>query len=260
MKRFADVVLLQNLLLVLDRLFFHCHLLSLALGLGLAFVLGLGCALRPQLDRDLAPHRAATSGSGSCELPEPEWVHGISMESDLSEDIHTAFRSRIWMPNVAPHIELSVDYQNLSVTDQWNINIDLEGWEPANQEFMIEVNNYNGRDLHLMMLGFEPGEPNDLMIESEITTDYRPIVPQLTVFTNYNMTTSLDAVHATILDRTESTRYELLLQEIPKQLDMTASVGSTITVGMDAEDPMNTGLSLDSLMLQMNRFLSLIHI
>ena len=124
---------------------------------------------------------------GRMELPEPEWLHGISMEADLSEDNHTAFRSRIWMPNVAPHIDLSVDYQNLSVTDQWKINIELEGWEPANQEFMIEVNNYNGRDLHLMMLGFEPGEPTDLMIESEITTDYRPIVPQLTIFTNYNM-------------------------------------------------------------------------
>ena len=207
-----------------------------------------------ELDADEPFDLIVDAQQGRMELPEPEWLHGISMESDLSEDNHTAFRSRIWMPNVAPHIELSVDYQNLSVTDQWKINIELEGWEPANQEFMIEVNNYNGRDLHLMMLGFEPGQPTDLMIESEITTDYRPIVPQLTIFTNYNMSTSLDAVHATILDRTESTRYELLLQEIPKQLDMTASVGSTITVGMDADDPMNTGLSLDSLMLQMNRF------
>ena len=191
---------------------------------------------------------------GRMELPEPEWLHGISMEADLAEDNHTAFRSRIWMPDVAPHIELSVDYQNLSVTDNWEINIELEGWKPANQEFMIEINNYNGRDLHLMMLGFEPGEATDLKIESQITTDYRPIVPQLSIFSNYEMSTSLDAVHATILDRSESTRYELLLQEIPEQLDMTASVGSTISVGMDATDPMNTGLSLDSLMLQMNRF------
>ncbi|MBJ84645.1 MAG: hypothetical protein CMB52_03915 [Euryarchaeota archaeon] len=191
---------------------------------------------------------------GRMELPEPEWLHGISMEADLAEDNHTAFRSRIWMPDVAPKIDLSVDYQNLSVTDRWDIAIELDDWKPANQEFMIEVNNYNGRDLHLMMLGFEPGEATDVRVESQITTDYRPIVPQLSIFSNYNMSTPLSAIHATLLDRAELTRYELLLQGIPEQLDMTASLGSRISVGMDAEDSQNTGLSIDSLMLQMNRF------
>ena len=176
------------------------------------------------------------------------------MEADLAEDNHTAFRSRIWMPDVAPKIDLSVDYQNLSVTDRWDIAIELNDWKPANQEFMIEVNNYNGRDLHLMMLGFEPGEATDVRVESQITTDYRPIVPQLSIFSNYNMSTPLSAIHATLLDRAELTRYELLLQGIPEQLDMTASLGSRISVGMDAEDSQNTGLSIDSLMLQMNRF------
>ena len=191
---------------------------------------------------------------GRMALDEPEWLHGISMEAGLAEDNHTAFRARVWLPDLAPTIDLSISYQNLNVTDRWDIGVELEGWIPANSEFMIEVNGYNGRDLQLMMLGFEPGEATDLSMETQISTDYRPVVPQLSVFSNYQMSVEIDAVHATLLDRTQSTRYELLLQKIPKQLDMTASLGSTVSVGMEAEDPQNTGLSIDSLMLQMNRF------
>jgi hypothetical protein len=186
-------------------------------------------------------------------LDEPEWLHGISMEADLAEDNHTAFHSRVWLPGLAPSIDLSIDYQNLSVTDRWDIDIELEGWLPANPEFMVEINNYNGRDLHLMLLGFEPGQSTDLKVESQITTDYRPVVPQLSIFSNYEMSTALDAIHATLLDRAQSTRYELLLQGIPEQLDMTASLGSMVSVGMEAGES-QSGLSIDSLMLQMNRF------
>ena len=207
-----------------------------------------------ELDADQGFDLVVDAQQGRMDLPEPEWIHGISMEADLAEDNHTAFHSRIWMPDVAPTIDLSVDYQNLSVTDLWNIDIELIGWKPANEEFMIEVNNYNGRDLHLMLLGFEPGESTDLKVESQITTDYRPVVPQLSIFSNYQMSTSLDAIHATLLDRSEQTRYELLLQGIPKQLDMTASLGATVSVGMEAESADQNGLSIDSLMLQMNRF------
>ena len=191
---------------------------------------------------------------GRMELDEPVWLHGISMEADLAEDNHTAFRGRIWLPGLSPTIDLSVTYQNLSVTDHWDTDIRLEGWKPANPEFMIEVNNYNGRDLHLMLLGFEPDTPTDLEIESEITTDYRPVVPQLSIFSNYNMSTPLDAIHSTLLDRNQATRYELLLQGIPEELDMTASLGSVISVGMEADDPDQTGMSIDSLMLQMQRY------
>ena len=191
---------------------------------------------------------------GRMPLDEPEWLHGISIEAGNSADNHTAFRARVWMPDLAPIIDLSIGYENLNITDLWDISIELEGWKPANPEFMIEVNGYNGRDLHLMLLGFEPGESTDIAIETQITTDYRPVVPQMSMFSNYQMSVELDAVHATLLDRTRSTRYELLLQGIPKQLDMTASLGSMVSVGMEANDPGEDGLSIDSLMLQMNRF------
>ena len=207
-----------------------------------------------ELDADQSFDLVIDAQQGRMALDEPEWLHGISVEADLAEDNHTAFRTRLWLPDLAPTIDLSINYQNLSVTDRWDIDIELDGWVPANPEFMIEVNNYNGRDLHLMLLGFEPGQSTDLKIESQITTDYRPVVPQLSIFSNYEMSRSLDAIHVTLLDRTESTRYELLLQGIPEQLDMTASLGSMLSVGMEAEDPGQTGLSIDSLMLQMNRF------
>ena len=207
-----------------------------------------------ELDADQSFDLVIDAQQGRMALDEPEWLHGISVEADLAEDNHTAFRARLWLPDLAPTIDLSINYQNLTVTDRWDIDIELDGWVPANPEFMIEVNNYNGRDLHLMLLGFEPGQSTDLKIESQITTDYRPVVPQLSIFSNYEMSHSLDAIHVTLLDRTESTRYELLLQGIPEQLDMTASLGSMLSVGMEADDPGQTGLSIDSLMLQMNRF------
>ena len=194
------------------------------------------------------------SQQGRMSMDEPDWLHGISVESDIAEDNHTAFRARVWLPDLAPEIDMSISYQNLSVTDRWDIDIELEGWIPANPEFMVEVNNYNNRDLHLMLLGFAPGEATDLKVETQITTDYRPVVPQLSIFSNYEMSRSLEAIHATLLDRTQSTRYELLLQGIPEQLDMTASLGSMVSVGMEAEDPLQTGMSIDSLMLQMSRY------
>ncbi len=207
-----------------------------------------------ELDADQNFDLVVDAQQGRMALDEPEWLHGISMEADLAEDNHTAFHSRVWLPGLSPSIDLSIDYQNLSVTDRWDIDIELAGWEPANSEFMVEVNNYNGRDLQLMLLRFDPGQSTNVKIETQITTDYRPVVPQLSVFSNYNMSTSLDAIHATLLDRAEATRYELLLQGIPEELDMTASLGSVISVGMETEDPGQTGLSIDSLMLQMHRF------
>lgn len=190
---------------------------------------------------------------GRMDLSEPEWLHGISMEAGTAVDNRTGFRARAWLPDLSPYIDLSIDYQNFTTTDQWDIEINLTGWKPANPEFMIEVNGYSGRDLHLMLLGFEPGELTSIQVESQISTDYRPIVPQLSVESNYKMSTEIDAVHATLLDRREATRYELLLQDIPKEIQMNASVGSMVSVNMDAKDS-STGLSLSSLMLQMKRF------
>lgn len=207
-----------------------------------------------ELDADEGFDLVVDAQQGRMELPDPDWLHGLSMEADQAADNHTAFRARVWLPDLAPKIDFTIGYQNLSVTDRWDIGIELEGWVPANEEFMVEVNGYNGRDLHLMLLGFDAGTPTDLSVETQITTDYRPVVPQLSVFSNYQMSVELDAVHATLLDRSQATRYELLLQEIPTQLDMTASLGSMVSVGMEADDPENTGLSIDSLMLQMNRW------
>ncbi|MEE3082502.1 MAG: hypothetical protein VX320_00245 [Candidatus Thermoplasmatota archaeon] len=194
---------------------------------------------------------------GRMNLAEPEWLHGISMEAGTSVDNRTGFRCRTWLPDLSPNIDLSVSYENKTNEtgmDQWDIEIDLEGWKPANPEFMIEVNGYNGRDLHLMLLGFEPGQETDIEIETQIMTDYRPVVPQLSVFSNYEMSTELDAVHAALLDRSQSTRYELLLQDIPKAINMAASIGSMVSVGMEGNSSSNPELSLSSLMLQSKRF------
>ena len=37
--------------------------------------------------------------------------------------------------------QLTIDYQNLSVTDRWDIDIELDGWLPANPEFMVDRSN-----------------------------------------------------------------------------------------------------------------------
>jgi hypothetical protein len=207
-----------------------------------------------ELDAGTSFDLVVDAQQGRMVLPEPEWLHGISIEADEDVDNRTGFRSRVWLPDLSPQIDLSIGYQNFTETDRWDIDIELDGWKPANPEFMIEVNGYNGRDLHLMMLGFTPGEETDIEIETQITTDYRPVVPQLSIFSNYEMSTDLDAVHATLLDRSQSTRYELLLQEIPEKIKMAASLGSMVSVGMEANNSMNQDLSIDSLMLQMHRY------
>lgn len=208
-----------------------------------------------QLSADSAFDLVVDATQGSMGLNEPEWVHGLSITAEEAPDNHTGFHLRGWLPEMPPSIDVSIGYQNLSVTEQWDISVNMVGWEPARPEFILQIDGYQGQDLHMTMLGFDTGKPTDISIDTQTTIDFRSVIPQLTVVSQYELSQRLGAVHATYLDREAQTRYEMLVQNIPKHIDIASSLGSTISIGMSVpEEDRAAGLALDSMMIEMTSF------
>jgi hypothetical protein len=208
-----------------------------------------------QLSADSAFDLVVDATQGRMGLDEPDWVHGLSITASEAADNHTGFHIRGWLPEMPPSIDVSIGYQNLSVTEQWDVSVNMVGWEPARPEFILQVDGYQGQDLHMTMLGFDTGKPTNMSIDTQTTIDFRSVIPQLTVVSKYEMSQRLGAVHTTYLDRGAQTRYEMLVQNIPKHIDIASSLGSTISIGMSVPvEDRAAGLALDSMMIEMTSF------
>jgi hypothetical protein len=191
---------------------------------------------------------------GSMELDEPEWVHGFSMTADEYEN-RTALHIRSWLPNMPPTASLFVEYTNLSIIEKYHVEIDLEGWLPARSEIIFDIRGFNDQDFQMTLLGFIPGQNTTLHMDADLERIGGQVIPEIMLTSRYEMSHRLDAMHAMLLDREGATRSEVLVTDIPSEIDLNAALGERVHLSMSTPDNEQVhGRSVKSLMMQQQVF------
>ncbi|MDP6213258.1 MAG: hypothetical protein QGF32_06900, partial [Candidatus Thalassarchaeaceae archaeon] len=98
------------------------------------------------------------SSMGSDSIDEPEWVHGIVLNS-APNGVSEGFHLKAWIPNLPALVDLSVSRTMIPDGEVWAVKMGLEGWEPFNPEFVIASKGVNGQDIFLTIDGLEVGKP-----------------------------------------------------------------------------------------------------
>ena len=187
---------------------------------------------------------------GRLPLATPDWHHGVGIVAD-EVDNETGYHIRAWLPGLPPELDASITYSNQSALEQWAIRLDMEGWEPARDEFVLEVNGFEGQDLSLTFIGFTPGISTSLSVDTTLSTEVIGPITDVTVSSHYEMSTRLEAVHASLLDRELGIRSELFVKDIPREIDLQAKTGSEISVALTVpESEQQFGRSVESVMMQ----------
>ena len=191
---------------------------------------------------------------GNMTLDEPEWVHGVAMRAGEYEN-NTAFHLRTWLPDLPPATSIFVEYNNLTVRDKYHVEINLEGWIPTREEFIFDIKGFEGQDFALTMVGLEVGENTSLNVEIDLERINDLLIPEIMLTSRYEMSHRLDYVHAMLLDRVGATRSEVLLNDIPKMVDLNAALGQRVHLSMSVpENEQIGGLSVDSMLMQQQIF------
>ncbi|MBT4059245.1 MAG: hypothetical protein HOE69_02935 [Euryarchaeota archaeon] len=187
---------------------------------------------------------------GNMPLDEPEWVHGMALRAG-EYDNRTAFHLRTWLPELPPQSRVFVEYTNMSVRDKYHVDIELSGWVPTREEIIFDIKGFEGQDYALTMFGLKMGENTSLSAEIDLERINDLLIPEIQLTSRYEMSNRLEFIHATLLDRDGATRSEVLLNDIPKSVDLNAALGQRVHLSMSVPENHQTNKqSVGSLMMQ----------
>tara|TARA_B100001750_G_scaffold231151_1_gene229000 strand:+ start:107 stop:1900 length:1794 start_codon:yes stop_codon:yes gene_type:complete len=208
------------------------------------FSFGLG------LDSDSEFDLTVQSSMGEPSVDEPEWVHGVALNSAPS-GISDGFHLKTWIPNLPAQVDLSVSRTAIEEGQLWDVSLGLVGWKPFNSELVISFKGVNGQDLFLTLEGLDVGENTSVVLDSEFRIQTIGGVTQTSTSTLYGMSNRLDWFHALLLDRGAGSRTEIMVQDIPESVAIQASIGTAISMDMTVPEEFRTdGIGVGSIMLQ----------
>ena len=183
-------------------------------------------------------------------VEEPDWVHGIVMNS-ASTGITEGFHLKTWIPNLPPKVDVSVSRSTISNGESWDLTLGMEGWEPFNSEFVIASKGVNGQDVFLTIEGLQVGQSTSVLVDSEFRTQEVGGITETSTSTLYSMSNRLDWFHALLLDRQAGSRTEMMVKDIPESVEIQASLGTSISMDVTVPDQFRKGqIGVGSLMVQ----------
>ena len=78
------------------------------------------------LEADSGFDLIAESHMGRSSVEEPDWVHGIVMNS-ASTGITEGFHLKTWIPNLPPMVDVSVSRSTISNGESWDLTLGIVG-------------------------------------------------------------------------------------------------------------------------------------
>ena len=203
-----------------------------------------------QLESDSAFDITLEATYGKGVTSEPPWVHGISFQS-APEGLSNGFHIKTWLPGLPPQIDMTIARDTLANGEDWYIQVSMDGWTPAREEFMIHAYGVNGQDLLMTMQGLSPGQSTSLYIDSIFEIRDSGGITTVSTGTQFGISERLDWIHMMLINRDSQSRTEMLINEIPKSISLQASLGTAISIGMSVpEQERIEGFAVGSLMLQ----------
>ncbi len=202
------------------------------------------------MDADRGFDLTIEATQGRLPLEAPDWHHGIGMVA-AEVDNETGFHLRAWLPGLPPDLDASITFHNQSGQEQWDIRLNMAGWLPEREEFIAEIQGLEGQDLSLTLIGFTPHVPTSLSLDTTFTSESIGPITEVQISTHVEMSARLNAVHASLLDRRLGSKSELFVKEIPREIDLQATIGTEISVALSVpESERTSGRAVESVMLQ----------
>ena len=168
-----------------------------------------------------------------------------------------SWHNKIWLPQLpAGQINIDYDFRMIDQIPTYEIDMYMSQWKPLREQFTIEVNGIEGRDMDLVIDGLDTTKPNDVSANAVFFTQDNLTVPRFTVNMDYDLGSKLDSVHAIFIDRIEKTRVETLIDEVPQSMDFSATIGDIFIIDLEVPDRFMTESKtpIDKLMIQQLRF------
>lgn len=168
-----------------------------------------------------------------------------------------AWHIRSWLPNLPPGtILIEYDFRTLDGIPTYELDIELDQWQPERQQLTFEVNGFDGKDLKLVLDGLDNQKPNNVVANAVFSTQDNLTVPRVTVDMYYDIGARLNSAHAIFIDKHVMNRIEALIIGVPQSTDFSATIGDVLLV--DIEVPMEYRInehSADAIMLQSMRYI-----
>ncbi len=168
-----------------------------------------------------------------------------------------AWHLRSWLPNLPPGtILIEYDFRTLDGIPTYELDIELDQWQPERQQLTFEVNGFDGKDLKLVLDGLDNLNPNNVVANAVFSTQDNLTVPRVTVDMYYDIGARLNSAHAIFIDKHVMNRIEALIIGVPQSTDFSATIGDVLLV--DIEVPIEYRIddhSADAIMLQSMRYI-----
>ena len=168
-----------------------------------------------------------------------------------------AWHLRTWLPNLpAGAILLEYDFRILDGIPTYEVDIELDQWQPERQQLTFEVNGLDGKDVKLVLDGLDNQNPNNVVANAVFSTQDNLTVPRVTIDMHYDVGVRLNSAHAIFIDKYEMNRIEALIIGVPQSTDFSATIGDVLLVDIDVPIQYRKGEhSADAIMLQSMRYI-----
>ena len=178
-------------------------------------------------------------------------------EQGITIEDRRSWHIRSWLPNLPPGtILIEYDYRTLDGIPTYELDIELDQWQPERQQLTFEVNGFDGKDLKLVLDGLDNQKPNNVVANAVFSTQDNLTVPRVTVDMHYDIGTRLNSAHAIFIDKHVMNRIETLIIGVPQSTDFSATIGDVLLVDIEVPNEYQIdGHSADAIMLQSMRYI-----
>ena len=110
-------------------------------------------------------------------------------------------------------------------------------------------------DASLEMTGLDTTLSRDASVIAQFNSDTSFTVPRVGIDMHYDIGESLEYVHAVMIDRENSQRFETLLKGVPRSADLAATIGDILLLDFSVPEQWRNGShSAEAAMIQMMRY------
>lgn len=177
-------------------------------------------------------------------------------EQGVSVVQRRSWHMRAWLPSLpSGAIDIAYEYIFEDGVPIYQVDIALSEWKPEREQFSMVINGLQGRDIDLVINGFDTSKGHDVLINARFSTQDNYSVPRFTFDLHYDIGMRLESAHVLLVDHQALTRVEALVIGIPQSTDVSATIGDILILDLTVPEEFRIdGHSADSLMIQQMRY------
>ena len=167
-----------------------------------------------------------------------------------------SYHLKSWLPQLpSEQILIEFEYTHSASEPEYEIRLELDGYQPERPMIGLIANGLNQRDLEFWLDGLDTSLTRDVIFHAVFSNQEDLNVPRFTVVMSSDLGERIDVAHAILLDKGEGQRIEFLVKSPPRKTNLTATIGDVLITDLSVPEEHRIGAhSAEALMIQMMRF------